>query len=257
MTEIETKNKPKVDSTLLKGLSILEFLAAHPGDIGVSELSRQLGLTKSNTFRLLQSLTTLGYVKHGADKNYSATLKTWQIGRGMVDQLNLRELCAEEMHGLARETGETIYLAVPEGTSVVYIDKIDSQKSIRSWSPVGGSAPIQCVGTGKAILAVKYDVLRETLKENLPAYTDKTLTNIDALDADVALTQKRGYAYDRGEFRDSILSFGAAILLPDGEPIAGVGISVPEFNLPKGGVKKFGQLVADAARRISLKLARN
>ena len=105
-------------------------------------------------------------------------------------------------------------------------------------------------------MAAKYDVLREILKENLPAYTDRTLTDIEALDADVALTQKRGYAYDRGEFRDNILSFGAAISLPDGEPIAGVGISVPEFNLPKGGEKMFGQLVVDAARRISRKFVR-
>ena len=253
----DTKNKPKVDSTLSKGLAIIEFLASRPKSIGVSELARQLGLTKSNTFRLLQTLTTLGYVQHSADKKYSATLKTWQIGREMVDQMNLRELCAIEMQNLANETGETIYLAVPEGLSVIYIDKIESQKSIRSWSPIGGSAPIQCVGTGKAILAAKYPLLREALKEHLTAHTDKSLTTIDDLDVDMMQTQKRGYACDRGEFRDSILSFGAAVLLPDGEPIAALGISVPEFNLPKAGDKLFGLMVSAAAKSVTEKIARS
>ena len=76
----ETPKEPKVDSTLSKGLAILENLAASQGSKGVTELSRELELTKSNTFRLLQTLNTLGYVKHLDDKTYAATLKTWQVG---------------------------------------------------------------------------------------------------------------------------------------------------------------------------------
>ena len=93
--------EPKVDSTLSKGLLILEVLTKSHKGKGVTELSRELGLTKSNTFRLLQTLTTLGYVKNGPDKLYSATLKTWQIGRLSLDNLNLRELAAPEMDFLA------------------------------------------------------------------------------------------------------------------------------------------------------------
>ncbi len=255
MSEPETAKQIKVDSTLSKGLSVLESLAGKSRGVGVSDLSRDLGLTKSNTFRLLQTLTALGYVRHGEDRTYSATLKTWQVGREIVDQLNLRELCAPDLQFLARETGETIYLAVPEGLSVVYIDKIDSQKPIRSWNPVGGSAPMQCVGTGKAILAASYEARRDSIGDALSRYTDRSLTRLDALDADMVLTRKRGYAFDQGEFRERILSFGAAILLPDGEPIAAIGISVPDINLPKNGEKMFGNLVSQAARSASARLA--
>lgn len=143
---------PKVDSTLSKGLMILEALAQSGGAKGVSELARELDLTKSNAFRLLQTLTHLGYVRHGEDRNYAATLKTWQIGRQVVDNLNLRDLAGPEMRWLSQETRETIYLAVPEEFSVIYIDKIDSLQPIRSWNRIGGEAPLHCVGTGKAIL---------------------------------------------------------------------------------------------------------
>ena len=56
----DEKTEPKVDSTLSKGLSILENLSAAPAGKGVTKLSKELGLTKSNTFRLLQTLTALG-----------------------------------------------------------------------------------------------------------------------------------------------------------------------------------------------------
>lgn len=248
--------EPKVDSTLSKGLSILENLAGSQNGKGVTELSKELGLTKSNTFRLLQTLTTLGYVKHRADKSYAATLKTWQIGRASVENLNLRELAAPELLYLSQETGETVYLAVRENLSVIYIDKIDSQKPIRSWNAVGGMAPLHCVGTGKAILAADFTKLRDQISGALTQYTDKTLTDLSALEADIADTLARGYAFDTGEFRDRILSFGAAITLPTGEPVGALGISLPDINLPDDGIDRFGGLVSHAARSVSAKLGR-
>lgn len=248
--------EPKVDSTLSKGLAILENLAGSRQGKGVTELSKELGLTKSNTFRLLQTLATLGYVQHMPDKTYAATLKTWRVGRASVESLNLRELAAPELAYLSQETGEAVYLAVREGLSVVYIDKIDSQKPIRSWNPIGGTAPLHCVGTGKAILAAEYDKLREQLSVELVAHTDRTITDLAALDADVSATLKRGYAFDTGEFRDRILSFGAPITLPGGEAVGALGISLPDINLPEHGEDRYGALVAHAARSISQKLGR-
>ncbi len=248
---------PRVDSTLSKGLAILEHLSRAGERKGVTELARELALTKSNTFRLLRTLTTLGYVRHHEDKTYSATLKAWRIGRATIEALDLRTLASAELARLSRETGEAIYLAVPEGLSVVYIDKIDSRKPIRSWNAVGGTAPIHCVGTGKAILAANYDRLRPQLTGHLTRHTDATLTTLEALDDDIAATRKRGYALDRGEYRARILSFGAPILLPDGEPVAALGISLPDINLAEGGEARLGALVQAAARIASEGLARS
>lgn len=244
----------KVDSTLKKGLLILENLSASSGSKGVTELTRELGLTKSNTFRLLKTLVTLGYVKRLPDKTYAATLKTWQVGRELVENLNLRELAHPIMQHLSDETGEAIYLAVPENNTVVYIDKIDGKKSIRSWNPIGGSAPLHCVGTGKAILAAQYDTLRDVVAGSLEQYTALTITDLAALDKDVKITLERGYAFDTGEFRERILSFGAVICMPDGEVIGALGISMPDVNLPEGDEGRMGSLVAHGAQSLSQKL---
>ena len=244
----------KVDSTLSKGLKILETLSGSRKGIGVTELSRELGLTKSNTFRLLQTLTTLGYVSHLEDKTYAVTLRMWQVGRAAVDNLNLREVAADEMAYLSRETQETIYLAVRDGLSIVYIDKIESQKPIRAWNPIGGSAPMHTVGTGKAILAANYGALRGKLQEPLSQHTARTLTTLAALDAEVELTLSRGYAFDTGEFRERGLSFGAAILAGD-EAVGAIGLSLPDVNLKEHSQDRLGALVQHAAAAVSRKIS--
>ena len=245
---------PRVDSTLSKGLRILETLAASNGSRGVSELARELGMTKSNAFRLLQTLTVLGYVRREADRTYSATLKAWQVGRAVLERTSLREFAKPLLNYLSRETGETIYLAVQENFQVVYIDKIDSKKPIRSWNPIGGSAPLHCVGTGKAMLAADYENLRDVISGRLAAFTDRTITDIHELDRDVSETRARGFAVDTGEFRERIYSIGAAIMLPDGNCAGSLGVSVPDVNLGEGGVDRIGILVLHAAGAVSEKL---
>jgi IclR family transcriptional regulator, KDG regulon repressor len=253
--EEDDRAQAKVDSTLSKGIQILETLSGSTQSMGVTELSRKLGLTKSNVFRLLQTLNVLGYVKQTENKQYSATLRTWQIGRKVLENLNLRELAAPEMRELSAQTRETVYLAVVENQSVVYIDKLESMQPIRSWNPIGGTAAIHCVSTGKAILAANYDMMRNLMIGKLVRHTDRSVTNMKDLDADVATTRERGYAVDRGEFRDRVYGVGSAIFLPDGKAIAAIGLSLPEINLYEGAVEKFGALVKEAAARITEKLA--
>lgn len=249
-------NEPRIDSTLSKGLAVLEHLSAARGSMGVSELARALNLTKSNTFRLLQTLRVLGYVRHEADKTYSATLKTWQVGRSAVESLNLRSVAAPWLDYLSEQTGETIYLAVRNGLEVIYIDKRDSLKAIRSWNPIGGTAPIYCVGTGKALLAADYANLRLRLPEALHHYTDRTVTDLAMLDADMQTTRLRGHAIDQGEFRPKIYSYGAVITLPDGAAAGALGVSVPNVNLEDGDSDRIGALVQHAARAVSEALER-
>jgi DNA-binding IclR family transcriptional regulator len=134
---------------------------------------------------------------------------------------------------------------------------IDSLRPIRSWNRIGGSAPIHCVGTGKAIIAANYASLRGALKGGLVKYTSRTITTISELEADIEATKKNGYAFDSGEFREGVVGTGAAICLPNGVAIAAIGISVLETHLSEHGRDKLGRLVREAGERISAQLARH
>jgi DNA-binding IclR family transcriptional regulator len=155
------------------------------------------------------------------------------------------------MKELSIKTEETIYLAVREGFNINYVDKIDSLKSVRTWSAKGASAPIHCVGPGKAILAAQYDVLREHMQDHLVKFTDNTITSLERLDEDVALTLKRGYSVDCAEYREHTYSFGSVIKGPNGEVIAAFGVSAPEVNLDSKRKEEIGIAVRDAGREAS------
>ena len=112
------------------------------------------------------------------------------------------------------------------------------------------------MATGKALLAAMYDRMRDQVKDHLTRYTEVTITSLRKLAADLAETQTRGYAIDRGEYRDRIYSIGAAIRLPSGRAVAALGISAPDVNLGPGQVDEIGILLRKAAGDASAALAR-
>ncbi|MCB5160917.1 IclR family transcriptional regulator [Marinomonas algarum] len=241
----------KVDSTLSKGLSILEALAAEPKGIGVSELARNLELTKSNTFRLLQTLIAVGYVTQDANKQYFASMKTWKIGQMIMEKLDLPGLSISQMQYLSSMTGEAVYLAVLDGLSTLYIEKIESTKAVRTYTPKGGNAPIHCVATGKALLAFHYDTLREKLIDNLTLYTDKTITSIEVLDKEVDTIKAQGVAIDRGEYRAEVLSIAAPVFSANNDVIAAIGVSAPAINVSEDDIENMSRTVILAAQSLS------
>ncbi|QMU58130.1 MAG: helix-turn-helix domain-containing protein [Boseongicola sp.] len=254
MTPTSTINR---DKTLTKGIMIAEYLVDVGAPKGVTEIARNLKLSKSNTFRILQTLVDMGYVKHDQSRLYSATARFWQIGCRWADSLDVRSQAASDMLLLSRSTDASVYLAVREGINVVYIDKLEGRIPVPSWNSVGGIAPIHCVAVGKALLAADFDNIRGMIVEPLPRYTTQTLTTLAELERDVFGTQKRGYARDRCEFREQTLSVAAAITDRQGNSIAAIGVSTPAKQFSNLTESEIGRLTVNAARSIAAKLTVN
>ncbi len=246
-----SEESPKIDSTLSKGLRILETLAGNSAGIGLTTLAAQLDLTKSNTFRLLRTLSTLGYVQQTDSKRYKTTMKVWTLGQEVIEELNLPEIAAPQMEMLSAATREAVYLAVLDGLHNLYIDRIDSPEPIRTFTRKGGSAPLHCIATGKSLLAGNYDRLRHLIKDDLNRYTDKTITSIRRLDANIQEIQKTGVAIDTGEYREGVYSIGAPIYDPAGATIAAIAVAIPEIRLADGQVEEISELVKKAAHGVT------
>src|SRR5437016_5187744 len=93
-----------METTLVKGLKMLEAVARSDGPRGVSELARELGVTRSNAHRLLQTLSALGYVRHDVERGqYESTLRLFELGSGIVARLDLRTVAHPIMQSLAGE----------------------------------------------------------------------------------------------------------------------------------------------------------
>jgi IclR family KDG regulon transcriptional repressor len=249
--DAEEASTQRVDSTLQKGLQILEALAASPRPLGITDLSKSLKMNKSNVHRLVKSLCTLNYLTQNSDRSYRPSLKLWKLGSAVMSHDNLSRLCAGEMSRLAQKTAETINLSVLDGLQTLYIDKIDSAQSVRTYTERGGNGPLHCVATGKVLLAYSYDALRGPVSKILEKHTPKTIISIKALDAEMAEIRKVGYAINTGEYSIDAGGIAAPIFDPEGKILAAIGVSGPLSRLNRQKLKDLAGSVIQAAKSVS------
>ena len=230
-------SEPKdMDSTLAKGLGVLEWLARQGEGARLADVAQALGLGRSNAHRTLQTLVQCGWATQDGASRYSASLKLFELGALVDGAVDLKNRLHPFLATLAQATGETIHLAVLDGPDIVYLDKFDSPLPVAAYSRIGGRASAYGAASGKALLAalaLNDAALRAQLAlatDDLPAHTPHTLTTLAALQADLAAARSRGWASNFEEWRLGVCGLGAVVLNARAEPVAAIGMSVPAIR---------------------------
>lgn len=244
-----------MDKTLTKGLLILEFLASAPQAVGVTEIAAALKLTKSNVHRLVSTLVSLGYVSQDVDRRYRCTMKVWRLGNEIIGSVNLARLAAQAMRMLAVRTGETVHLSVLDGLQTLHIEEIESEQEVRIHTQRGANSPLHCVAAGKILLAFNYDALRAGVRTKLDRFTQRTITSLRKLDAEMAEVRESGLAFNAGEFQENVGGIAAPISDPLGNVVAAIGLSAPLTRLTRPAMRKFAPAVAEAGSMVTTALA--
>lgn len=245
-----------MDKAFIKGLRLLETLAASENPRGVTDLASELNFTKSNVHRLLTTLQTHGYVRQvPPNSTYELTTKIWQLGSNVIRRLDIVQVARPAMTDLAAVTGETVHLSVLEGTDVIYLDKIESAHHIRAHTSVGARAPAFTMATGKAMLAHLPDSYLERFVPLFKRYTGTTRMTLEELREDVELARQQGYAaVPHGEWREGIAACACAILNRSDEVVGAIGMSGPDSRINRKQLKQIAEHVVHAGRTISLAL---
>ena len=110
--------------SLERGLAILStFQSARPL-IGVSDLSREVGLSRSTTHRYVATLTALGYLQQDAEtRKYRLGPRVLDLGFSAINSMELRHVSAPHLQLLSDSTGHTVNMAVLDGADIVYIER--------------------------------------------------------------------------------------------------------------------------------------
>jgi IclR family transcriptional regulator, KDG regulon repressor len=238
---------------LLKGLAVLEAVATQQGPPRtIDELARQLQLTRSNVHRTLQTLAHARYLaKNEASGSYEPTMKLFELGARQLARFDVRRFAPPSMRELAECTGETVHLSILEDMEVVYIDKIDSPKPVRSYTAIGGRAPAYAVATGKAMLAFQPDGYVERYADQIVPHTPVTVSNVAVLKEELARVRRLGYAVNRGEWRDSVGGVAAPVFNGLEQVVAALAVSGPLDRLNLARVTELAPLVKQRAAEIS------
>ncbi|ORE94269.1 transcriptional regulator [Stappia sp. 22II-S9-Z10] len=241
----------RVDSTLTKGLQILEVLAASPRPLGITEIAAQLAMNKSSVHRLVKTLCKMNYAAQDPDRTYRASLKLWRMGSTLMGHHRLAGLCAPAMHSLMRATGESAHLSVLEGAEAMHIDTVDSGQSVRAAIERGERVPLYCVATGKVLLAHHYESLRAAVLATMTRFTARTITGADALDTEMAQVRRLGYARNTGEWQEDLAGVAAPVFAANGDVVAAIGLSGPTQRLSRQRIREVAPAVMEAGRTAS------
>lgn len=253
--EKSSKSGCFASSTLAHGLVVLEFtsLVGKKKGITLQEITKSLGMNRSNVYRYLKTLVECGWLEYDPETyRYSIGGKPLQIAGASLQQMDLRTVARPFLEDLAEETCLAIHLGVLNEFSVIYIDKVESDSPIQMRSHPGMTAPAYCTAMGKALLATLAPQEVSTLvAETLTQRTPNTIATIEELLADLDQVRERGYAIDQEENEPGIGCIGAALYGFDNDVIGAVSLSTLIQNLTPVNTVVFGKKIMKTASHIS------
>jgi IclR family KDG regulon transcriptional repressor len=241
-----------MEQTVQKALNLLEALVRSGQPRRLTELARQLDLTKPNVYRLLSTLSILGYVKKDASTSlYSPTLKLWEMGSMLVRDVDLVSVASPRLRRLCLETHESVQLAVFDSGFVVYVDKVDSPQPLKAITSIGSRVPASVTSTGKAMLAWLPPEALEQAFPHVKRYTPLTLTRKRDIERDLEETRLRGYAINVGEFRAGVCGIAVPVRDRTGNVVASIGVWGAEKAILGSRREELAHMAMAAARDVS------
>lgn len=240
-----------------RALRTLELFAEHEGPLGITDLSRMLGLNKSTVHRILQVLVKRGYVtKDPQTRKYSLGYKILEISGALLNRIQLRNVAGAQMVKLANDTMQTVRLGILDQGEILYVDHAEGKDPIRLHIQVGSRGPVHCTAAGKAMLAFmdKEDVDLILAQHPLRAFTPNTITDPTDFKAELERTKKRGYAFSNEEFSPDVRAIAAPIFDFRGKVVGAVSLIAVSLRMQQKKSTGFARRVKEAAYDISKKM---
>lgn len=213
-------------SVTSRALALLDaFDDSHPR-LTLTDIARRSGLALSTAHRLVAELETWEGLARRSDGRYEIGRKIWDLGLLAPVHRELREVALPFMQDVFAATRENVHLAVREGTSALYVERISGHQAVTIISRAGSRLPLHATGVGKALLAhAPLDVQERVLAE-LTAVTAHTITDPVRLRAQLDEVRRRGFARTAEEMSLGTSSLAVPVLEPGRGAVAALGVVV-------------------------------
>lgn len=236
-------------SVLAKAVTVLDALS-ELGVAGVSQLSRHTGLAKTTVYRIGNELAAVGLVERAGD-GYRLAPKLFELGGRVPGRRHLRDAALPFLEDLSRATGQTVHLAVLEGTEVLYVERLVGTRSAEVPSAVADRFPLHCTATGKCLLAFGPSELAAGIlaEPALPALTARSITDPARLRTELEQVRQRGVATEVGEVRVGLRSVSAPLRAHQGTLVGALSATGPIDDFDVEAVASLVELTASALSR--------
>ena len=232
---------------------LLREVAEADAPVTANEISERTGLPKATVYRLCDQLQAANLIRRQLG------------GRGFVPGKDLVDLAHSVLSAravyaprhailtrVAREIGETCNLVAPEGTGMVYWDRVETEWPLRLQLPIGSRVPFHATASGKMYLAslAESHCVQLLGEIELKAYTDKTLTSPDELHSHIKSIQKLGYSLDDEEFIAGMTAVAVPVTDRKDRYVASLAVHAPKSRMSISEARRHVTVLRDAAARI-------
>ena len=261
---MQSVSEPRTSTSqsLERGLAILSSFSSGRQLIGVSELARELALTRSTTHRYVATLARLGYLQQDTGtRKYSLGPRVLELGFTAINSMELRHVAAPHLQRLCDETGHTVNMGILDDVDVVYVERCRASRSRQNEIDldlhVGSRLPAYCTSLGKVLLAFLPDDERDEIVDRieLERRGPNTLTSKASLLADLERVRANGIAVNNEELAYGLRSVAVPVLSGNGEAVAAVNLAAHRAMASLDDlVARLGPIMQRTAAEISAQL---
>ncbi|GAA5150979.1 IclR family transcriptional regulator [Amycolatopsis dongchuanensis] len=220
----------------------------------VSQVSREMGLSRSTVHRMLATLSHHQFVEQDEhSRGYRAGPALVDIGLAVVQNMDVRALAYGALVRLRDATGETVHLGTLRGSEVLYVESVESEQVLKISSRVGWTLPAHASAGGKALLAELGEQELAALypEEKLPAATPRGITSLAELREQLRQVRVRGYSFSDAESENDVSAVGAVVKDRHGRVRGVVVVTGPRSRVDQAWIDRVSLAVMSTAKELS------
>lgn len=239
-----------------RALDVLAWIADHRADpLVVRQIARDLDTTPSTVHRVLGTFQNRGLIARGGNGEYVAGLELFRICASIASELSPARIAHAHLEALSRECNETTLFGIYDSGrgQMMFIDRVEALHPLRYVVEMHRWIPVYSGATGLAILAFLPEAERRRIyATGLDAQTPDTIVEIDALESELELVRKRGYAHTVGQRTPGAAGFGAPVFDSAGNVCGDLCVTLPVQRLQEGvSADSLGSMLLAASQRVT------
>ena len=222
------------DTPTLRLFALLEVIGAKDQYFSLQSLADETAVPKPTLHRMLQQLEAAQLLERSGDgRHYGTGVRLRRLAENLLMNDTAHGARHAVLRNLVAEVGESVNLTALSGSEVIYLDRVETPAPLRFYLHPGSRVPVHCSASGKVFLSQMATSQRQRLLDNTPleAFTPKTLTAPEALEAEIRKVNRQGFALDNEEFLPGLLCVAVAVPSAGGRSNLCVAVQAPLMRL--------------------------